>query len=148
MSFGSRAPIPVTGAEVMVDIPGPLVLDWQMLFDVVAQYPVVKPGNPPHFGLPHLPRVPASRNRRRRVAYADAHQHRDVEVAVGPLTVQNSVSGWQHPCTAHLAKCAGRCAVLPTGAWMCLLLTESPRTDHPSVRYAGHRYYPRLLKAG
>ncbi len=30
---------------------------------------------------------------------------------------------------------------------MRLLLT-GPRTDHPSVRYAGHRYYPRLLKAG
>lgn len=30
---------------------------------------------------------------------------------------------------------------------MRLLLT-GPRTDHPSVRYAGHRYYPRLLRAG
>jgi phosphatidylserine/phosphatidylglycerophosphate/cardiolipin synthase-like enzyme len=28
------------------------------------------------------------------------------------------------------------------------LLLTGPRTDHPSVRYAGHRYYPRLLKAG
>ena len=30
---------------------------------------------------------------------------------------------------------------------MRLLLT-GPRTDHPAVRYAGHRYYPRLLRAG
>ncbi|EGH44502.1 phospholipase D/transphosphatidylase, partial [Pseudomonas syringae pv. pisi str. 1704B] len=28
------------------------------------------------------------------------------------------------------------------------LLLTGPRTDHPSVRYAGQRYYPRLLRAG
>ncbi len=28
------------------------------------------------------------------------------------------------------------------------LLLTGQRTDHPAVRYAGHRYYPRLLRAG
>ena len=84
-----------------------------------------------------------------RVAYADAHQHRDILKSL--VRVINSAQQriwlatpyflptWQ--VRRSLRRAANR------GVDVRLLLT-GPRTDHPSVRYAGHRYYPRLLKSG
>ena len=84
-----------------------------------------------------------------RVAYADARQHRDiVQSLVRALNSQQTriwlatpyfLPTWK--VRRSLRKAAAR------GVDVRLLLT-GPRTDHPSVRYAGHRYYPRLLKAG
>ncbi|WP_256586633.1 phosphatidylserine/phosphatidylglycerophosphate/cardiolipin synthase family protein, partial [Pseudomonas sp. HMWF011] len=66
--------------EVMVQISGPLVLDWQALFDrqwhANAARREWKPAT--HFGLPRLPKVPATGPGLGRVAYADARQHRDI----------------------------------------------------------------------
>lgn len=66
--------------EVMVQIRGPLVLDWQALFDrqwlANDDRRAWKPAT--HFGLPRLPKVPATGPGLGRVAYADARQHRDI----------------------------------------------------------------------
>ena len=137
--------------EVMVDIQGPLVLDWQMLFDRQWRANISRKAWKPatHFGLPHLPRVPASGTGMGRVAYADAHQHRDILKSLVRainsakqriwLATPYFLPTWQ--VRRSLRRAANR------GVDVRLLLT-GPRTDHPSVRYAGHRYYPRLLKAG
>jgi len=137
--------------EVMVEIQGPLVQDWQMLFDRQWRANISrKAGKPaPHFGLSHLPRVPEQGAGMGRVAYADAHQHRDIlqsQVrAINSakqriwLATPYFLPTWQ--VRRSLRRAASR------GVDVRLLLT-GPRTDHPSVRYAGHRYYPRLLKAG
>ncbi|WP_191485316.1 phospholipase D-like domain-containing protein [Pseudomonas sp. FEN] len=137
--------------EVMVQISGPLVLDWQLLFDrqwlANEQRAAWKPQVP--FGLPRLPRVPPAGQGLGRVAYADARQHRDILRSL----VRALNSGQQRIWLAtpyflptwkvrrSLRRAANR------GIDVRLLLT-GPRTDHPSVRYAGHRYYPRLLRAG
>lgn len=137
--------------EVMVEISGPLVLDWQLLFDrqwIANRYRRAwRPAA--HFGLPRLPRVPDKGEGMGRVAYADARQHRDILQSL--FRAMNSgqqriwmatpyfLPTWQ--IRRSLRKAAAR------GVDVRLLLT-GPRTDHPSVRYAGHRYYPRLLKAG
>ena len=137
--------------EVMVRISGPLVLDWQLLFDrqwlANAQRAAWKPVA--SFGLPRLPRVPPAGQGLGRVAYADARQHRDILRSL----VRALNSGQQRVWLAtpyflptwkvrrYLRRAANR------GVDVRLLLT-GPRTDHPSVRYAGHRYYPRLLRAG
>ncbi|SDU55291.1 MULTISPECIES: phospholipase D-like domain-containing protein [Pseudomonas fluorescens group] len=137
--------------EVMVEISGPLVLDWQLLFDrqwIANRYRRAwRPAA--HFGLPRLPRVPDKGEGMGRVAYADARQHRDILQSL--FRALNSgqqriwmatpyfLPTWQ--IRRSLRKAAAR------GVDVRLLLT-GPRTDHPSVRYAGHRYYPRLLKAG
>ena len=84
-----------------------------------------------------------------RVAYADARQHRDILQSL--VRAMNSGQRRIWLATPYF---------LPTwkvrrslrraahhGIDVRLLLT-GPRTDHPSVRYAGHRYYPRLLRAG
>ncbi|MDR6163596.1 phosphatidylserine/phosphatidylglycerophosphate/cardiolipin synthase family protein [Pseudomonas fluorescens] len=137
--------------EVMVEISGPLVLDWQLLFDrqwIANRYRRAwRPAA--NFGLPRLPRVPDKGEGMGRVAYADARQHRDILQSL--FRALNSgqqriwmatpyfLPTWQ--IRRSLRKAAAR------GVDVRLLLT-GPRTDHPSVRYAGHRYYPRLLKAG
>ena len=102
-----------------------------------------------HFGLPRLPRVPDEGEGMGRVAYADAHQHRDIlqSLVRGINSAQHRIwlatpyflPTWS--VRRSLRRAAGR------GVDVRLLLT-GPRTDHPSVRYAGHRYYPRLLKSG
>ena len=137
--------------EVMVEISGPLVIDWQLLFDrqwIANRYRRAwRPAA--HFGLPRLPRVPDKGEGMGRVAYADARQHRDILQSL--FRALNSgqqriwmatpyfLPTWQ--IRRSLRKAAAR------GVDVRLLLTGL-RTDHPSVRYAGHRYYPRLLKAG
>jgi phosphatidylserine/phosphatidylglycerophosphate/cardiolipin synthase-like enzyme len=137
--------------EVMVGITGPLVLDWQLLFDrqwiANRHRRAWRPAA--HFGLPRLPRVPSTGEGMGRVAYADARQHRDILQSL--IRALNSghkriwlatpyfLPTWK--VRRSLRRAASR------GVDVRLLLT-GPRTDHPSVRYAGHRYYPRLLKSG
>ncbi|MDO7928618.1 phosphatidylserine/phosphatidylglycerophosphate/cardiolipin synthase family protein [Pseudomonas sp. KFB-139] len=137
--------------EVMVEITGPLVIDWQALFDRQFHANLRRTAWRPmeDFGLRHLPRAPESGQGLGRVAYADARQHRDIVQSL----VRTLNSGQKRIWLAtpyflptwkvrrSLRKAALR------GIDVRLLLT-GPRTDHPSVRYAGHRYYPRLLRAG
>jgi phosphatidylserine/phosphatidylglycerophosphate/cardiolipin synthase-like enzyme len=137
--------------EVMVQITGPLVIDWQSLFDRqfhANERPTA--WRPSHnFGLPRLPRVPLIAPGMGRVAYADARQHRDILQSLVRalnsgqrriwLATPYFLPTWK--VRRSLRKAAAR------GVDVRLLLT-GPRTDHPSVRYAGHRYYPRLLRGG
>ncbi|WP_407312041.1 phospholipase D-like domain-containing protein [Pseudomonas sp. nanlin1] len=137
--------------EIMVAISGPLVADWQMLFDrqwrANQRRTAWRP--PTHFGLPRLPPVPASGAGLGRVAYADARQHKDIVQSLVRALNSSKQRIWlatpyflpTWKVRRALRRAAGR------GVDVRLLLT-GPRTDHPSVRYAGHRYYPRLLRAG
>ena len=137
--------------EVMVEIAGPLVIDWQALFDRQFHANPRRTAWRPeqNFGLPRLPKVPVSGEGLGRVAYADARQHRDILQSLVRalnsghkriwLATPYFLPTWK--VRRSLRKAAER------GIDVRLLLT-GPRTDHPSVRYAGHRYYPRLLRAG
>ncbi|MCU1729919.1 phosphatidylserine/phosphatidylglycerophosphate/cardiolipin synthase family protein [Pseudomonas sp. 7P_10.2_Bac1] len=137
--------------EVMVQIQGPLVQDWQMLFERQWRANISRKAWKPatHFGLPQLPMAPAKGIGMGRVAYADAHQHRDILQSLVRAINSAQHSIWlatpyflpTWSVRRSLRRAAGR------GVDVRLLLT-GPRTDHPSVRYAGHRYYPRLLKSG
>lgn len=137
--------------EAMVEIAGPLIEDWRRLFD--AQWTLCLKRRIWQLPLPQrLPKIPA--NPRGgvglgRVAYAAARQHSDI----------------LHSLLRNLQRAERRIWLatpyfLPTGrvrrelmraarrgVEVRLLLT-SRNTDHPSVRYAGQRYYPRLLRAG
>ncbi|MBX8542592.1 phosphatidylserine/phosphatidylglycerophosphate/cardiolipin synthase family protein [Pseudomonas cichorii] len=137
--------------EVMVEITGPLVIDWQALFDRQFHVNTHRTAWRPieDFGLRHLPRVPDSGQGFGRVAYADARQHRDIVQSLVRALNSGQKRIWlatpyflpTWKVRRSLRKAALR------GVDVRLLLT-GPRTDHPSVRYAGHRYYPRLLRAG
>ncbi len=137
--------------EVMVEIRGPLVLDWQALFDrqfhANPRRTAWRPAQ--NFGLPRLPPAPVTGHGLGRVAYADARQHRDIlQSLVRALSIGKQRIWLATPYflpTWKVRRALRRAAA--RGVDVRLLLT-GPRTDHPSVRYAGHRYYPRLLKAG
>ncbi|MEB0075529.1 phosphatidylserine/phosphatidylglycerophosphate/cardiolipin synthase family protein [Pseudomonas sp. CCI3.2] len=137
--------------EVMVEITGPMVVDWQALFDRqfhANERPTA--WRPAHiFGLPRLPRVPVKGVGMGRVAYADAHQHRDILQSLVRALSSGKRRIWLATPyflpTWKVRRALRRAAA--RGVDVRLLLT-GPRTDHPSVRYAGHRYYPRLLKSG
>ncbi|MHA6492697.1 phospholipase D-like domain-containing protein [Pseudomonas borbori] len=136
--------------ELMVEIEGPLVGDWQQLFD--RQWLACNArfvwGVQARSGFKHLPRPPAG-NGLGRVAYADSQQHRDIlQSLIRALTLSKQQIWLATPyflptwkVRRALRKAAAR------GVDVRLLLSGS-RTDHPSVRYAGHRYYPKLLRAG
>jgi phosphatidylserine/phosphatidylglycerophosphate/cardiolipin synthase-like enzyme len=84
-----------------------------------------------------------------RIAYADASQHRDIVQSLARsirtarqrvwLATPYFLPSWK--VRRALIKAARR------GVEVRLLLT-SRHTDHPPVRYAGQRYYPRLLRSG
>lgn len=137
--------------EVMVEIRGPLVLDWQALFDrqfhANARRRAWRPAQ--NFGLPRLPKAPVSGHGFGRVAYADSRQHRDILQSLVRALYTSQKRIWLATPyflpTWKVRRALRRAAA--RGVDVRLLLT-GPRTDHPSVRYAGHRYYPKLLRAG
>lgn len=137
--------------EVMVEITGPLVIDWQALFDrqfhANPRRTAWRPNE--NFGLPRLPKAPVAGQGLGRVAYADARQHRDILQSLVRALSSGHKRIWlatPYFLPTWRVRRALRGAA-SRGIDVRLLLT-GPRTDHPSVRYAGHRYYPRLLRAG
>lgn len=136
--------------ELMVEIAGPAVADWQTLFErqwqaceePQAWRPYIRP-------LRHLPPRPAPGAGLGRVAYADALQHRDILRSLLRnlghargrvwLATPYFLPSWR--VRKALRKAAQR------GVDVRLLLSGR-LTDHGPVRYAGQRYYPRLLKSG
>ena len=136
--------------ELMVELAGPLVADWQTLFERQWQAsaaphawrPYVQPTE--HLPPRSLPGVGLGR-----VAYADSRQHRDILRSLLRnlahtrgrvwLATPYFLPSWR--VRKALRKAAQR------GVEVRLLLAGR-LTDHAAVRYAGQRYYPRLLKSG
>jgi cardiolipin synthase len=137
--------------EVMVEIVGPLVTDWQQLFEHLWRVsPLRFPWRTAYaLGLPRLPSNPLVAGGLGRVAYANAHQHRDILQSLLRALHSSQQRIWlatpyflpTWKVRRALRKAAQR------GVDVQLLLTGR-HTDNPPVRLAGQRYYPRLLKAG
>jgi phosphatidylserine/phosphatidylglycerophosphate/cardiolipin synthase-like enzyme len=137
--------------EVMVEQRGPLLDDWQVLFETQWQastqaraWQTETPAV-----LQQLPPLPRGGEGWGRVAYASAREHRDIL-----QTLMRSLKGsrrciwlatpyflptWK--VRRALRKAASR------GIDVRLLLTSRHTDNHP-VRYAGRRFYPALLRAG
>lgn len=137
--------------EVMVEISGPLVSDWRRLFDTqwvlclrkrIWQFPLPQ-------RLPKIPENPEAGNGMGRVAYSAARQHRDIlHSLIRNLQRARTRIWFATPYflpTGRVRRELMRAA--RRGVDVRLLLT-SRNTDHPPIRYAGQRYYPRLLRAG
>lgn len=137
--------------EVMVEISGPLVADWQQLFERQWLAREGWIGWRPHMPLrlKNLPALPAPGRGFGRVAFADASQHRDILLSLVRalrgakqhiwLATPYFLPTWRVRRT--LRQAARR------GVEVRLLLAGQ-HTDHPPVRFAGQRYYTSLLKAG
>ena len=147
--FWLPEPSPALWHEVMVRAKGPVVLDWQRLFDRQWQACLTQHAWKPSQALKPPPRPLASEQGWARVAYADGAQHRDILAALIQALRGAKIQVWL--ATPYflptwrvrrlLRKAAKR------GVDVRLLLTGR-HTDNPPVRYAGQRYYPKLLKAG
>lgn len=134
--------------EVMVEIEGPLGGDWQQLFE--HQWRARFAWRPRHQPLAlSLPDCPPAGLGLGRVAYADAAQHRDIL-----LSLLRALRGARQRVwlatpyflpTWKIRRALRRAAA--RGVEVRLLLAGR-HTDHPPVRFAGQRYYPKLLKAG
>ncbi|WP_027897712.1 phospholipase D-like domain-containing protein [Zestomonas thermotolerans] len=137
--------------EVMVSIEGPLVAHWQLLFDYQWQANVGRrPWRPEEApGLDRLPPLPPQGHGMGRLAYADARQNRDIVQSLVRSLRRAKRRIWLAT-PYFLPSWKVRRALLHAarrGVEVRLLLT-SHNTDHPPVRYAGQRYYHRLLRAG
>lgn len=137
--------------EVMVEMRGPLLDDWRSLFEFqwrrCGERRFWRPVEPL---LPaRLPAAPAKRSGLGRLAYAAARQHRDILRALlralGQSRRQVLLATPYFLPTRKVRRALMKAA--RRGIDVRLLLSGQ-RTDHPAVRYAGHRYYPRLLRAG
>lgn len=137
--------------EVMVQMCGPLLVDWQQLFEHQWQA-VLAPlawRPQPISGISRPPKSPKQGAGFGRVAYADGRQHRDILHSVLRAVAQSQSRIWlatpyflpSWKLRQALRKAAKR------GVDVRLLLTAR-NTDQPPVRFAGQRYYPKLLRAG
>lgn len=136
--------------ELMVEVAGPLVADWQMLFErqwqACMEEHAWRPYLRPAAQLPPRPQPGAGLGR---VAFANAAQHRDILRSLLRnlghahgriwLATPYFLPSWR--VRKALRKAAQR------GVDVRLLLS-SRLTDHAPVRFAGQRYYPRLLRSG
>ncbi|XKE46279.1 phosphatidylserine/phosphatidylglycerophosphate/cardiolipin synthase family protein [Halomonas organivorans] len=138
--------------EVAMRIEGPVVADWMRLFSSLWDSPMSRgPGDPKLVhGLGVVSRFRDDyRGMRGRVVWGQGYRYQAIR-----HSLQRQVSGacrriWI--CTPYfvptlslrlrLARAARR------GVEVCLLLPGDSH-DHPGVRYAGQRFYGRLLRAG
>ena len=137
--------------EVMVEIAGPLVQDWQQLFEHQWQLSGTRrtwrgTSLP---GVKRLPSPPPEGPGWGRVAYADARQHRDILQALLRALHGGRRRIWlATPYFLPTWKVRRALRKAAAHGVDVRLLTSGRHSDHPPVRYAGERYYPKLLRAG
>ncbi|GAB3462998.1 phospholipase D-like domain-containing protein [Azotobacter salinestris] len=137
--------------EVMVEIAGPLLADWRTLFDhqwmLCHEWGRWRSQRPPK--PPRIPPVPLRREGSGRLAYAEASQHRDVlQSLIRSLHRANRRIWLATPYFLPTWKVRRALLKAARRGVEVRLLLAGRNTDHPPVRYAGQRYYRRLLRAG
>ncbi|WP_349571772.1 phospholipase D-like domain-containing protein [Azotobacter salinestris] len=137
--------------EVMVEIAGPLLADWRTLFDhqwmLCHEWGRWRSQRPPK--PPRIPPVPLRREGSGRLAYAEASQHRDVlQSLIRSLRRANRRIWLATPYFLPTWKVRRALLKAARRGVEVRLLLAGRNTDHPPVRYAGQRYYRRLLRAG
>lgn len=137
--------------EVMVEISGPLVADWQQLFErqwqATQAWIAWRPRMP--LRLKTLPILPALGQGLGRVAFADASQYRDILLSLVRALRGSKQRIWL--ATPYFLPTWRVRRTLRQAAKRGIevrLLLAGQHTDHPPVRFAGQRYYASLLKAG
>ena len=140
--------------EVMVRVQGPVVADWQNLFDYqwnscIRRFFWQQNNSPKRSALHDIPALPLANTGKARLAYAASTQHRDIQHALlraikGARQTIWLATPYFLP-TWAIRRALRKAAV--RGVDVRLLLT-SRNTDLPAVRWAGQRYYPALLRKG
>jgi len=140
--------------EVMVRVHGPVVDDWQTLFDCqwdscIERFFWQQNNSPEQGPKQESPPLPFANIGKARVAYAASTQHRNIQKSLlraikGAHQVVWLATPYFLP-TWAIRRALRKAAV--RGVDVRLLLTGR-HTDLPPVRWAGQRYYPALLRKG
>lgn len=137
--------------EQMLVIQGPVVGDWQDLFETSwreADRPTRRPGRllPPRDNVPEWP---LSGDGHGRVSYSDSRFHRDLLASLLSSIRRAETRIWVAT-PYFLPSLALQRALMHAAARGVdvRLQTCGRHTDLPFVRYAGQRFYPSLLRAG
>lgn len=136
--------------EQMLEVQGPVVADWVAVFERQWQATGRRSGRqPPRLRRMRLPPHPQGSDGLARVSLTDARTHRELVQAVLANIARAQHQVWlatpYFAPTWRIRRALARAA--RRGVDVRLLLCGEV-TDHPPVRYAGQRYYRRLLAAG
>ncbi len=140
--------------EVMVRVEGPVVIDWQTLFNYqwdscLERFFWQQNNSPEQLTNQPTPPLPFANIGKARVAYAASTQNRDIQKSLLRIIKGAHQTVWLATPyflpTWAVRRALRKAAV--RGVDVRLLLTGR-NTDLPSVRWAGQRYYPALLRKG
>ncbi len=140
--------------EVMVRVQGPVVEDWQTLFDCqwdscIERFFWKQNNSLEPSSKQESPPLPFANIGKGRVAYAASTQHRNIQKSLLRAIKGAHQSVWLATPyflpTWAIRRALRKAAV--RGIDVRLLLTGR-HTDLPPVRWAGQRYYPTLLRKG
>lgn len=140
--------------EVMVRVEGPVVDDWQVLFDYqwdscLERFFWQQNNSPEQAAKRETPPLPFAHIGKARVAYAASTQNRDIQKSLLRIIKGAHQTVWLATPyflpTWAVRRALRKAAV--RGLDVRLLLTGR-NTDLPAVRWAGQRYYPALLRKG
>ena len=137
------APGPDAWRELMIEIRGPVVADWQRAFARSWRR------SGPPLALPDPPLAPLAGGAAGRLSLSEARQHsvlangviRRIEAATGRVWLMSAYFVPSRRFRTALRRAARR------GVDVRLLM-PSARTDHPWVRHAARRFYGKLLRSG
>jgi phosphatidylserine/phosphatidylglycerophosphate/cardiolipin synthase-like enzyme len=130
--------------ETTVRVSGPVLADWQALFEQVWNHFAPQP-----LELPEPASAPVEGGMVGRVAPTGSHLVQDIRRSLISRVRQASTRVWL--CTAYFVPSRKLLRALKhasrNGADVRLLL-PGPHTDHPAIRHAGRRFYSGLLRHG
>ena len=130
--------------ETMIEIRGPVIADWQSLFGESWQRFSVPP-----LKLPAVTVEKTENGQPARVTVNEAHHRRGIQRSLLKQIASARQRVWLS--TAYFIPSWSIRRKLKRAARNGVdvrLLLPGPVTDNPGVRYAGRRYYERLLKSG
>ncbi|OLO07495.1 cardiolipin synthase B [Salinicola sp. MH3R3-1] len=140
--------------EVAVRVQGPVVEDWRRLFAQVWNSPLTRGGQTRtrlSTELPdrHSPPETVAGGRRGRAIWGRGHRYQAIRVSLQGRINTADRRLWL--CTPYFVPTLSLRRALARAARRGIdvrLLLAGGHHDHPGIRYAGQRFYNRLLKAG
>ncbi|KFF48517.1 phospholipase [Gammaproteobacteria bacterium MFB021] len=138
--------------EVAVRVEGPVVHDWMRLFAQVWDSPLTRGGRSRARLSPRLPPAPqevVGEGARGRVISGRGHRYQAIRLSLHGRISTARQRLWL--CTPYFVPTLSLRRQLAQAARRGIdvrLLLAGGHHDHPGIRYAGQRFYGRLLKAG
>ncbi|WP_110650705.1 phospholipase D-like domain-containing protein [Salinicola peritrichatus] len=140
--------------EVAVRIRGPVVEDWMRLFAAVWDSPLTRGGKPRERLTQWLQSLPPAKGQaagasRGRVIWGRGHRYQAIRLSLHGRVATARRRLWL--CTPYFVPTLSLRRQLARAARRGIdvrLLLAGGHHDHPGIRYAGQRFYGRLLKAG